>query len=98
METKQKTTIWHAEAAKLIGIEPGTFRNWISQGRPVPPSYRAPGARRRVWIREEVIEWIKQFPASTADVKLTGCAADAHHKKIGRPTKAQQIAAREVAA
>lgn len=52
----------------------------------VPPSCQPPGAKQPLWLLDDVLAWLRehQHPAEG--------------RKVGRPTKAEQIAKRRAAA
>ena len=50
-----------ADIAKLLGISVGRLRNKISAGEPLPPRVRPDGCHKRLWPRESVHEWLRQF-------------------------------------
>ena len=49
------------EIATLLGISIGRLRNKISAGDPLPPRVRPAGSRKRLWPRQSVHEWLRQF-------------------------------------
>lgn len=53
----------------------------------VPPSCEPPGAKQPLWILEDVLAWLRQHQ------RPVGAKA-----KVGRPTKAEQIARRQAQA
>ena len=76
------------EVCKLLQITDQTGRNRLSSGMPMPPNFRV--GRRRLFIAEDVINWIKR--QSTSDDK-TPTPVDRKSTPIlrGRPTKASQF-------
>ncbi len=50
-----------ADMAKLLGISVGRLRNKISADDPLPPRVRPDGCHKRLWPRESVHEWLRQF-------------------------------------
>lgn len=67
------------ELARILGSTEASIRNQLSRGREgisVPPSFRL--GRRRVWLRENVIAWLRQR-ANVSDTDKP--------KRRGRPRK-----------
>lgn len=57
-QEKKHEWLTSAEAAKLIGIEDVTLRNWRSAKKPNSPPYYKPGGTIR-YDRTELQEWIE---------------------------------------
>ncbi|RME06439.1 MAG: helix-turn-helix domain-containing protein, partial [Anaerolineae bacterium] len=53
-----------SEAAKILGVHPGTVRNWADQGK--IPVHRTPGGHRR-FLRQEVEFWQQANSATSAN-------------------------------
>ena len=49
------------DIAALLGISVGRLRNKISAGDPLPPRVRPLGCQKRLWPRQPVHEWLRQF-------------------------------------
>lgn len=60
----------------------------------VPPACVAPGCKQPRWITADVIDWLRQYkePVAAAPVPADEKGA------VGRPTKAEQIRRRKLAA
>jgi Helix-turn-helix domain len=73
------------EVCKLLKITDQTGRNRLSSGMPMPPNFRV--GRRRLFIEEDVLDWIKG--QSTSTIKVTQISQVAITPVLrGRPTKA----------
>jgi excisionase family DNA binding protein len=54
-----------AEVAELLGMNVQMVRRYAREGR--LPAYKLPGGRTFKFIREEIIEFLKQHPAVAAE-------------------------------
>lgn len=59
----------------------------------VPPSCQPPGARQPLWLLEDVLAWLRQHQHQRPVSAKAKVGA-----KVGRPTKADQIARRKAQA
>lgn len=69
----------------------------ISRGLPVPPWVALPNVKRRIWLTATVLQWLKQHEGHEISVVTEPspqtCGAPVI-RRVGRPTKAAQVAAR----
>lgn len=57
----------------------------------LPPGYRLPGRRRLLWDRDEVIAWIKRFPALGSQAQDLAFGDGYVLQRRGRPRKASEV-------
>jgi hypothetical protein len=60
------------EVAALLGVSIGRLRNKISAGDPLPPRLQAAGIRKRLWPRQALHEWLRQFEHEEGNRKKDG--------------------------
>ena len=76
------------EVCKLLKITDQTGRNRLSSGMPMPPNFRI--GRRRLFISEDVLDWIKG--QSTSGIKAKQIRQPTIIPALrGRPTNASLI-------
>ena len=59
-----------SEVAALLGISLSRLRGKVCQGEPLPARIKVPGTRTRLWLKEDVHNWLRQFREE--DSKTTG--------------------------
>lgn len=77
--------------SKLTGIAQATVYSDLCRAPwKLPPAYRLPGRRRLLWDRDEVIAWIKRFPALQSQMQELGFGVLCAPQRRGRPRKASK--------
>lgn len=78
--------------SKLTGIAEATVYSDLCRAPwKLPPAYRLPGRRRLLWDRDEVIAWIKRFPALQSQMQEFGIGGRCVPQRRGRPRKASKV-------
>lgn len=88
--------------AELLHVSRSTIVTLHSRARHrLPPACRVPGSREPVWIISDVLAWLRQHPEGDSSTDATDVQTPElapAKRRPGRPTKAQQVAARKAAA
>jgi predicted DNA-binding transcriptional regulator AlpA len=93
------------QLAKLLHKSPHSVRHDATRNpRALPPICRIPGARRLLWLSSDVESWLRKHVVvelyrdnselETSTYQLGADAIRFATRKVGRPTKAEQIARR----
>ena len=78
--------------SKLTGIAEATVYSDLCRAPwKLPPAYRLPGRRRLLWDREEVVTWVKRFPALQSQMQELGFGDRSVPQRRGRPRKASKV-------
>ena len=78
--------------SKLTGIaQAPVYSDLCRAPWKLPPAYRLPGRRRLLWDRDEVIAWIKRFPALQSPMQELSFGDRSAPQRRGRPRKASKV-------
>ena len=76
------------DLAVILGRAAGTIKNQHSQNPSrLPPTCRIPGAKRLLWRREDVEQWLLQH---VVRLDVITSAENVAKRKPGRPRKSEQ--------
>lgn len=83
-------TLDAAGLARILPLSVATIRADVSR-RPwlLPPFVKI--GTRTVWLRQTVLEWLKQRECTAAPPSPSPVAAQAPRRRRGRPSKAEQV-------
>lgn len=78
--------------SRLTGIAEATIYSDLCRAPwKLPPAYRLPGRRRMLWDRNEVIAWVKRFPALHSQMQDLGFEDRSVPQGRSRPQKASKV-------
>ena len=80
--------LFSEDLSRITGLSLSTIRHYTGNadqfGHMLPRWFKLPGARRLVWLPEDVAEWVQRAQSLTQKP----------NRRRGRPTKAEQVALR----